>query len=124
MFSVDAQEIRDWLARYVAREISLQDFEDWFVPATWDVHRGNDSVAVALVGEIKLRLAEFSGGGWKEEELRELLQPLAPPYIRRPSSPWVAGSSSRTDIRPQDIREGPVVRWWEGAGTLAGAARG
>jgi hypothetical protein len=88
------REIRRWLAAYLAGEISLSAFEDWFVPATWDLHRSDDPVPNALAGEIKLRLAEFSSGHWTEDELKERLHHLAPRWFREPN--LMATSSSVT----------------------------
>src|SRR5712692_6815584 len=74
--------IRERLATYLAKEISLHEFEDWFFPETWDVDQLGDLALTNLVYGIKLRLAEFSNGDWTEDELRSLLrhkkpQPLA-----------------------------------------------
>ena len=68
--------IREQLARYLAKEISLREFEDWFFPETWDVDQIGDLALMNLVYGIKLRLAEFSHGDWTENELRSLLRPF------------------------------------------------
>jgi hypothetical protein len=68
--------IRERLASYLAKEISLRAFEDWFVPETWDVDQLGDLALMNLVYGIKLRLAEFSHGDWTENELRSLLRPF------------------------------------------------
>lgn len=68
--------IREQLARYLAKEISLREFEDWFFPETWDVDQLGDLALMNLVYGIKLRLAEFSHGDWTENELRSLLRPF------------------------------------------------
>jgi hypothetical protein len=68
--------IREQLARYLANEISLREFGDWFFPETWDEDQLRDLALVNLVYGIKLRLAEFSHGDWTENELRSLLRPF------------------------------------------------
>jgi hypothetical protein len=73
-------EIRDRLARYLNGDISLHDFEDWFVPVSWDIEQIHNSKANELAGEIELRLAEFSNGDWTEAELRSKLEPLVSIY--------------------------------------------
>ena len=65
--------IREQLAKYLSREISLRDFKDWFFSSTWDIDRIGDPVLTDLVYGIKLDLAEFSHGDWTEEELHDLL---------------------------------------------------
>ncbi len=74
-------EIRDRLASYLVGEISLKDFEDWFVPVSWNIiHSGNLS-AINLVYEVELWLAEFSDGYWSETELKEHCKPLLMNYL-------------------------------------------
>jgi hypothetical protein len=68
--------IREQLASYLAKEISLREFEDWFFPETWDVDQLGDLALLNLVYGIKLRLAEFSHGDWTDKELRSLLRPF------------------------------------------------
>lgn len=64
------------LARYLADEVSLDDFKDWVVGATWDIEATDDPRAIDLTYEIKLLLAEQSGGFLSETALRWELQPL------------------------------------------------
>jgi hypothetical protein len=70
-------EIRDHLLSYVAGEISLHDFEDWFFAKTWDVDKSGDAALLDLVYQIKLDWAEFSNGDWSEQELRGMFKSLA-----------------------------------------------
>ncbi len=79
--------IRDWLARYLAGEIGLGEFQEWFVPATWDQPGKGDSEIDALIGEIELRLAEYTGGHRDEKDLRTLLVPLVTNYRIRIGAP-------------------------------------
>ena len=68
--------IREKLLAYLAREISLDTFEDWFFSETWDIDQLDDFLLTNLVYGIKLRLAEFSNGDWTEAELQHLLRPF------------------------------------------------
>lgn len=63
------------LACYLAGKTSLQQFDEWFVPAAWNVTPASDPEAADLVGEIYLRVAEYTNGDWDEEELKGLLRP-------------------------------------------------
>ncbi len=74
-------EIRASLVRYLSDEISLAEFEDWFVPVAWGIERTGNRGAIELAGEIELRLAEFSNGHWSEPELRGKLASLADVYV-------------------------------------------
>src|SRR5258708_12213450 len=68
--------VRERLAEYLAGEISLHEFEDWFFPETWDVDQLDNLALTNLVYGIKLRLAEYSNGDWTEKELRDRLRPF------------------------------------------------
>ena len=93
-FALDI-EIREQLARYLVGEISLQEFEDWFVPASWNVVQSKNMSAIYLVYEIELWLAEFSDGFWNEDELKEKLLPLVNNYkIDVAQYFWKSGASS------------------------------
>ena len=73
-------EIREKLASYLADEISLEEFEDWFVPASWNVLNRESKIAIDLVYDIELLLAEYSKDCWDEHELREQFLPLVQEY--------------------------------------------
>jgi hypothetical protein len=66
--------IREQLATYLAGEISLSDFEDWFFPETWDIDQTDNLSLLNLVYGIRLYLAEFSHGDWTETELQDRLR--------------------------------------------------
>lgn len=76
MESPNSSEIRVWLARYLAGEITLRAFRTWFVPATWGIRADASPAAWKISAKITHRLAEYSRGDWAEAELKGLLQPL------------------------------------------------
>lgn len=65
-----------YLASYLNREISLSEFRDWFDAETWDLDMEPNTPLGQVVGEIELRLAEFTNGHRTEDELRAMLNPL------------------------------------------------
>lgn len=67
-------DIRDHVGQWLRGVISLRELEDWFVPATWDVHRSGDPQLEALVDEIELNLSEYSDRVISLDELREQLK--------------------------------------------------
>ena len=69
------QEVQSYLAKYLGGPISLSQFRDWFDTETWDLDMQPDALG-QIIGEIELRLAEFTNGHLSERELRALLQPL------------------------------------------------
>lgn len=74
---VAAEEIRVRLADYVLGEISLEDFEDWFVANSWNAHQSGDPDLQRLVFEIEAKLSEYSGDQIDEQVLRRGLALLA-----------------------------------------------
>jgi hypothetical protein len=73
--SLDRQ-IREHLVRYLSGELSLRDFNRWFMPATWNVDRAGNDDAERLVGDIGLALAELQAGHATEEHVRALFDRL------------------------------------------------
>jgi hypothetical protein len=67
-------EIRQHTLRFLEDKLSLDDFEDWLVANSWNVHQSGDPEIIDLVFEIELHLAEFSNGHLDEEELRAALR--------------------------------------------------
>ena len=69
-------EITFYLSQYLTGSISLEAFDRWLVPATWDVSETSDPAAYAVIGEIYLRLAEYTRGDRTEAELKAALRHL------------------------------------------------
>jgi hypothetical protein len=67
-------EIRQRLTRYLAGEISLEAFQEWFAPIAWSIPGDENWSTHELVNEIELRLAEFTSGHWTRQELGERLR--------------------------------------------------
>jgi hypothetical protein len=61
--------------RYVHGDMTLVDFEEWFVPTAWDVSStaGEGSALHDLAAEIYLRIAENDLGHLPEAELKKSL---------------------------------------------------
>ena len=89
-------EIHDRLFAYLAKKISLREFEDWFFPKTWDMDNLDETALLDLIYQIKLNWAEYSGGDLSEKEFRSMLSSLAQRYtISAPSTRLVYGTSSK-----------------------------
>ncbi len=72
------QDVQRYLANYLSGEISLPQFRDWFDAETWDLDMESDKPLGQTVGEIELRLAEFTNGHRTEDDLRYHLESLLP----------------------------------------------
>ena len=64
-------DLRQELARYLKSQCTLKDFEDWFVPRSWEFSQNTNPSLQKLVSQIELSVAEFSNGDWNESELRQ-----------------------------------------------------
>lgn len=70
---VRENHIREALARYISGEVTLTQFQEWFIPRAWEV-LAQRTGAADLVGDIELLLAEFTSGQSTERELRVALR--------------------------------------------------
>jgi hypothetical protein len=96
-------QIQQQLFGYLTRALSLNEFEDWLVQQSWNMHRDSSDAAQRLVGAIELRLAEYSDNHLTDDGLeRELKGFLAPSAIvviddARPVVPtWIASTVSES----------------------------
>ena len=93
---LDAQ-IRTQLARYLTRAITLDEFQEWFVPEAWAVEAG--SLAYDLAQTIELLLAEYTSGHRTEDELREEFGALTF-SVSVHSDPMMAMATSAVIMKP------------------------
>ena len=86
MMTALTREIYAKASEFVDGKVSLRQFEEWFVPATWSVHRANDQVAESLADEIDLSISEHTDGLLSIDELRlefaNTIRPFAPAVPR------------------------------------------
>jgi hypothetical protein len=73
---ISEAQIQDRLFQYLARQITLNDFEDWLARESWNMHLDSDEAAQALVGAIELRLAEYSADHLTDDALERELKGL------------------------------------------------
>lgn len=66
-----AFEIREHLAKLLSAQLSLDDFEDWFVPYSWNIHKHGDEVSQEFAYAIEHELSR------SDEDCPELRQKLA-----------------------------------------------
>lgn len=77
---VSGSAIREKLAAFLAGHVDLEEFEDWFVQTTWNVHQAGDESEKQLVYAVELRLSEHSAGHLTEADLRGELLPFVQQY--------------------------------------------
>lgn len=102
---ITESEIRERLFDYLTRQITLNEFEDWLVVHSWNMHQDSQESARALVGAIELRLAEYSDDHLTDEglerELRGLLVPSEIVWIEnaQPTQPVVRSATASESRR-------------------------
>jgi hypothetical protein len=69
-------QIRNQIRRLLSNEVSLREFQKWYVPATWDIDRSNEASSKDIASEIDLKLAEYTSGHLAEPELRHDLSKI------------------------------------------------
>lgn len=69
-------EIYAWISRYLRGVATVDDFEDWFVSATWEVERTGNIRAVEVADPVLAALTELSAAEIDEDEFRGRLQSL------------------------------------------------
>ena len=89
-------EVRRRAADYIAGRITIRDFELWLAPLAWSLDDpSSDAQLRELVAAIELKIAEYTGGAWRESELRDLIEAIAVPvsasllwsFLQRPDEP-------------------------------------
>lgn len=110
-------ELSNALQRYLASQSSLSEFRDWFDAATWNLEE-TDILLQQVIGEIELRLAEFSNGHWSESELRERFIPLLTVAVVSARPLITTGVSNVTSSPATDPRSGFGIQFAEA--TLSG----
>lgn len=72
-----ADEVVARLRDYLAGRQTLDEFEDWLVVKSWNMHRDSPPDAQEAVGAVELALAEHSSGHLSDEQLRDRLAIVA-----------------------------------------------
>lgn len=89
-------QLREQIAKLHQGELSLDEFEDWFAQASWNIHKSARLGLQRMVYAVELRLAEHDSGHLPERDLvRELGVLLhAPMVFSLGDSPEIESGSS------------------------------
>jgi hypothetical protein len=55
----NAPEIREQLGKLLSHQLSLDEFEEWFAPYSWNIHKHGDADAQAIAYAIEHQLSVF-----------------------------------------------------------------
>lgn len=70
---INETQLRLHLIKLIEGKLTLDEFEDQFVSASWNMHQDSSTSAIALASAVELRLAEHSSGHLDEPGLRKEL---------------------------------------------------
>lgn len=101
---ISVAQIRERLLDLLASDKpeAVDDFDEWIVAASWNMHQDSEIRAQRLVSAIELRLAEFDSGQIKEDDLRKQLKEIILSHpISIPESSVVVSSGSSADFTHQ-----------------------
>jgi hypothetical protein len=70
-------QIREWIVRYLAEEVSLDDLQGWLLPSTFDLDERSDPASADLAFSTQLLLAERARDHLSQSALDEHLRRLA-----------------------------------------------
>jgi len=110
--------VRSQLVSYLAGDVSLDDFKAWLVSVTWSLDVGQQPKPSRLVSQIKLVLAEHSGGFRTDEEMQHELITL------HNASAIEAEVESKRPLVSTDSATVPIKsRAWQGLSSVFGEPR-
>ena len=78
---ISSSQIRSKLALVIAGRIPLDEFEDWFVLNTWNVHKTGSKAAEVLTFAIQELLSEYASGHVPLPKLSGLKGTSVPPKL-------------------------------------------
>ena len=117
-------EVREKLGELLADQISLDQFEDWFLPYSWNIHKRANHEVQRLVYAIEHTLSEFDEDS---TALRRELANAAIPFVVYPHRiSWVRHDGipvpmeARASAKVRKARVRKLVR--EGAKTFYAAS--
>lgn len=114
---INALEIKEKLSLVATGKMSLNAFEDWVIPRSWNVHKDSSEEAIDLVSSIHLFLSERDDSLLSEAALRRSLVGLLNNIIYAPvkyveitanALPIVAQGSPQVTVSYQP---NPAMSW-------------
>ena len=69
-------QIREQLGRYLEGKSSFEQFEDWLVGNSYNMHKDSNQQAQNLVHDIDLVIYEYLDGNIMEDKLKSMLRSL------------------------------------------------
>lgn len=103
---LNRSQISEELAKFLNEKSSLDDFEDWFVVNTWNIHQAKDTEAEKLVFAVEESLAEFSSHHISETQLRQELRNI----LLSPDLSVIEVSAGAEERSVSSLHSGPSLQ--------------
>jgi hypothetical protein len=75
---VSSSQIKERIVQFLDGHMDLENFENWFIQNTWNIHLSGSTAAESLTFAVEESLSEYSSKNISEqqlcEELRQILQ--------------------------------------------------
>jgi hypothetical protein len=110
---IQESEIRQKLSALLQYQISLDEFEDWLVEHSWNMHKDSQRSAQDLVSAVELAFSEYSNGHLNDKELRDrLVQALGQIVVNVRVTDNFAVSPLKVSIITTGTSSGPPQMVW------------
>lgn len=96
-------QLREQLAKFMSGEVSRDDFEDWFVRESWNIHKSPDLGAQRLVNAMELLFAENNSEHLSDDALLKELKTLASVQYANPSNITSGSTATTYVIQPMEV---------------------
>jgi hypothetical protein len=112
---VNASDIRSSIGEFLAGDRSFDEFENWLISHTWNIHKLGDVESQVLAYSVELRIAEFNADALSLSELRSELQNIANTFLLNPNQSERVISASSTAFNPVPWQVQPADKPHAGA---------
>jgi hypothetical protein len=112
---IKASDIRSSIGEFLGGDRNFDEFENWLIGHTWNIHKFGDVESQVLAYSVELRIAEFNADALSLSELRLELQNIANTFLLNPNQSDRVISASSTFFNPVPWPVQPAGRPHEGA---------
>ncbi len=102
-----SEKIQQLAIKFIARQCTLREFRDQFVPLLVSVNRKTDAEAVTLGDTIENLYADFLAGELNEQGLRQKIVQLTPIVTAQIKFEWAFCCSAGTESAKPNMK--PVI---------------
>ena len=92
---ISKDQIRERLIDYLAGNLLFEQFEDWLIDQSWDMHQASPRDAQEMVLDIKEAIYQYLDRYIDEDALKQKLYPL----VESASATIIIGERPRVDVK-------------------------